>query len=357
MTVGRDRPCRAPTSSRLFKSGPGRYGPEAAGRAFGSVFGAWRPWCPPQFIKRVRRHSVRVRRTELTQRLGSLTRLKAHTSFSAHGGPMLEAPSRDSLVATTRSSHRHSGRYFHATQPSPVPPLSRERMHTSVCTHVLYVAQVREEFPNGFVGRNVGGMLQYEAVQAMLDDHDTLQVHSHTHTHDVEHRAHHAQIFLFNNVGQRLPWCLWRETSGQTSGAFSAVPSVRHSLRTGSENARGHAARPLASAYTRHFECEDLQSQSEACPRTRARGHRHAPRCRPGWTAGWSWQISKAWRRKTPQMKTLTRVPATAAAAQQAPATLMDTNSHAVLVVISTWSSVVAAAGSLQEVPSHLRHK
>ena len=36
-------------------------------------------------------------------------------------------------------------------------------------------AQVREEFPNGFVGRNVGAMLQYEAVQTVLDNQDTLQ--------------------------------------------------------------------------------------------------------------------------------------------------------------------------------------
>ena len=240
-------------------------------------------------------------------------------------------------------------------------PLSvgRECIRVSARTCFMW-RRCGRNFPTGSLGGMSGGCCSTRLYR-LCSTITTLCRFTATHTlaRRAQSTSRHstAQIFLFNNVGQRLPWCLWRETSGQTRGAFSAVPSVRHSLRTGSENARGHAARPLASAYTRHFECEDLQSQSVACPRTRARGHSHAPRCRPGWTAGWSWQISKAWRRKTPQMKTLTRVPATAAAAQQAPATLMDTNSHAVLVVISTWSSVVAAAGSLQEVPSHLRHK
>jgi hypothetical protein len=37
---------------------------------------------------------------------------------------------------------------------------------------------VREDFPNGFIGRGVGGGLQFEEVRALLDDPKTLQVAS-----------------------------------------------------------------------------------------------------------------------------------------------------------------------------------
>ena len=35
---------------------------------------------------------------------------------------------------------------------------------------------MREDFPNGFIGRGVGGGLQFEEVRALLDDPKTLQV-------------------------------------------------------------------------------------------------------------------------------------------------------------------------------------